>query len=147
MCGTAVAKLAVSLTVAVKWRHVEPTVLFLNMALLLLACSRGNAVAIGTTNGTTQAQTAASSQGELKYKSLKVGWSNILPPVCAQRNTNCRELTAIPKTPTSFFIISGQGQGGSDRANIDRWIKIRCNSPTAAFPTKRPSPKRRPLTD
>src|SRR6266478_1499056 len=51
----------------------KPIVVFLTMALLSLACSRGKAIVMGTANGATEAQTAGSSQGELKFK-VPDGW-------------------------------------------------------------------------
>jgi len=107
------------LTVAVNGRHVETNCSFFlkyGLLLLLLAGKRGpwhNKWHHSSAN-------CRSSQGELKYKVPEVGGRTSLPPVCA-RAIQIGELTAIPKTPTSFFIF-GQGQGGSTGANIDRWI-------------------------
>jgi hypothetical protein len=99
----------------------KPTVLFLNVALLLMP-STEKAVAIGTTNGATQAQTAASSQGELKYK-VPDGWV-VEHPTSGMRAAQYKLPKADGDTEDGNLVLYyfGQGQGGSTEANIDRWI-------------------------
>src|SRR5882724_712789 len=98
----------------------KPTVLFLNVALLLMP-STEKAVAIGTTNG-AQAQTAASSEGELKYK-VPDGWV-VEHPASSMRAAQYKLPKADGDTEDANLVLYyfGQGQGGSTEANIDRWI-------------------------
>jgi len=98
----------------------KPTVLFLNVALLLMP-STEKAVAIGTTNG-AQAQTAASSQGELKNK-VPDGWV-VEHPASSMRAAQYKLPKADGDTEDANLVLYyfGQGQGGSTEANIDRWI-------------------------
>jgi len=98
----------------------KPTVLFLNVALLLMP-STEKAVAIGTTNG-AQAQTAASSEGELKYK-IPDGWV-VEHPTSSMRAAQYKLPKADGDTEDANLVLYyfGQGQGGSTEANIDRWI-------------------------
>src|SRR5258705_11675047 len=98
----------------------KPTVLFLNVALLLMP-STEKAVAIGTTNG-AQAQTAASSQGELKFK-VPDGWV-VEHPTSSMRVAQYKLPKADGDRDDASLVLYyfGQGQGGSTEANIDRWI-------------------------
>src|SRR5258705_6457536 len=99
----------------------KPTVIFLNVALFLMP-STEKAVAIGKTNGATQAQTAASSQGELKYK-VPEGWV-VEHPASSMRAAQYKLPKADGDTEDANLVLYyfGQGQGGSTEANIDRWI-------------------------
>ena len=100
----------------------KPIVVSLTVALLSLACSRGKAVVMGTANGATEAQTAGSSQGELKFK-VPDGWV-VEHPTSSMRVAQYKLPKADGDSDDASLVLYyfGQGQGGSTEANIDRWI-------------------------
>jgi len=100
----------------------KPIVVFLTVALLSLACSRGNAIAIGPANGAAQAQSAGSSQSELKFK-VPDGWV-VEHPTSSMRVAQYKLAKADGDSDDASLVLYyfGQGQGGSTEANIDRWI-------------------------